>query len=129
MKKIIYCFIIVILFGCQQQDNVSKIQTTQIETKATECETFQTYQEYSNIFEGAIVECGKEERYYFEKVQVVYIDRQNNKILVTLRNPENKRCSAFVSYKELPQNIPEYVNITVGPVVRQTLPPILDGIE
>lgn len=126
MKKIIASFIVIMLVACQHQEPTSQIQT---KNNTVQNQSFEFYNEYSQIFEDAIAICGEKEEYYFKNIEVIHIDRNNNRILVTLRNPENKRCSAFISFHELPQDIPQYVNIKVGAFVRETLPPILDGIK
>lgn len=87
------------------------------------------YDEYSNVFEGAIAECSDQDKYYFEKVEIIDFDRKNNRAFVTLRNPQNKKCSAFISLKELPQNVPRYANITVTSFVKESFPPTLSGIK
>lgn len=122
MKKISICIMMILLVGCQQS-------TASLQTEQTKRQTFHTYQEFSNIYEAAEVKCGNDENYYFENVEVDYIDKEQNKLLVILRNSENKRYSAWVQFEELPTYIPKNINIKVGPFIKESLPPILDGIE
>ena len=127
--KILKCSIIFIMLlaGYSYFENVAS--TTQHQNEVPKIEKIKQknwkYQEYSNIFEGASRKCGNSDTYYFENVEVIDINRENNRLFVTLRNHENKRYSAFIQYKQLPDFIPKKIDVVVSSFVKQSLPPIL----
>lgn len=125
MKKWACAIIVILMTGCQQDKTIQN----EIKTEQTDCQTFHTYQEFSNIYEAAKIKYGNDENNYFENVEVDFIDKEQNRLLVILRNPEDKRYSAWVQLKELPSYIPKIINIKVGPFIKESFPPILDGIE
>lgn len=119
MKILKYIVIAMILLGCQSSPQTNIYNET-------------LYQEFTNIYDTTEMK-SKNNQLYFEHVFVAHIDSKQNRLLVTLKNSKNKRCSVFIQFQELPKNIDDYhhqyINVVTESVVFQSYIPVLKGIQ
>lgn len=120
MKKIIQIlFLAILLTGCGSNTKEKETNT------ATDTLKTGFFNEITNIFDVAIKQ--DSDTYLFTDVQIIKVDRKENKLLAIIKNKEGKRSTVFFKFKKLPYTIPKFVDISTGSFVKESLPPILDG--
>lgn len=122
MKRIIQILFLAILLtacGSNAKEKETNIATDTIKTGY--------YNEITNIFEAAIKQ--DSHTYLFTDVQIIKIDRKENKVLAVITNNQGKKSTVFFKFKKLPHTIPETVDISTGDFIRESFPAILDGKE